>query len=150
MRRRYSQTLLIDARTCVMHYRTAEAIGNQRLMRRRGVPVSDQLMRWRSHIESARDQWQAKHALWSGLLNNLRNHKRSHPSALGLTPQDTQKIANKNKPQCRSGVYVLYGAAKMVISSNRCSTPSQTKPKHGEYLDRPNPKFSAEPQDTSE
>jgi len=40
-----------------------------------------------------------------------------------------RNIAEKNKPQCRSGIYVLYGAANIEISGNRCfdDQPNKTQ-----------------------
>ena len=37
-------------------------------------------------------------------------------------------IADKNKPQCRAGIYVMYGAGNVEISRNRCfdDQPSKT------------------------
>jgi Right handed beta helix region len=57
-------------------------------------------------------------------------------------------IADKNRPQCRSGIYVLYGATNLEISGNRCfdDQPNKTQT-WGIILTglpaRPDPRFPA-------
>ena len=56
-------------------------------------------------------------------------------------------IADKNKPQCRAGIYVMYGAGNVAISGNRCfdDQPGKTQT-WGIILvpppSRPDPRFS--------
>lgn len=56
-------------------------------------------------------------------------------------------MADKNKPQCRAGIYVMYGAGNVEISRNRCfdDQPSKTQT-WGIILvpppSRPDPRFS--------
>lgn len=56
-------------------------------------------------------------------------------------------VADKNKPQCRSGIYVLYGAANIEISGNRCFDDQQNKTQTWGIIfvpppTRPDPRFS--------
>jgi len=56
-------------------------------------------------------------------------------------------IADKNRPQCRSGIYVLYGAANVEISGNRCFDDQPNKTQTWGIIlcgppMRPDPRFS--------
>jgi len=58
-----------------------------------------------------------------------------------------RNIAEKNKPQCRSGIYVLYGAANIQISGNRCFDDQPNKTQTWGIIlvpppTRPDPRFS--------
>jgi hypothetical protein len=56
-------------------------------------------------------------------------------------------IAEKNKPQCRSAIYILYGAANVEISGNRCFDDQPNKTQTWGIIlvpppTRPDPRFS--------
>jgi hypothetical protein len=58
-----------------------------------------------------------------------------------------RNIAERNKPQCRSGIYVLYGAANIEISGNQCFDDQQNKTQTWGIIfvpppTRPDPRFS--------
>jgi parallel beta helix pectate lyase-like protein len=90
--------------------------------------------------------------------NTIRNHGTAgigvgHNAVQAIIRANTisnsgRYLADKNKPQARAGIYVVYGAANVEISGNRCfdDQPSKTQT-WGVILTsppmRPDPRFAA-------
>jgi hypothetical protein len=82
-----------------------------------------------------------------GLAGIGIGHNAIHAAIRGNTISNSgHNIADNNKPQARSAIYVAYGAANLEISSNRCFDDQQSKTQTSGIIlvpppTRPDPRF---------